>query len=189
MPMDFSKIDEGYAEGEKPLHFYYNREERLKNAPKIVQDYYAGKVNVFTRNPIKILFANRLNRFMVIFLLLFCATAWFLNYQTLKNKAKICGTYAELSAFSYSDEVYVSLKFEKKSEKNAAAFSPVPVSVIFSAIDSSGTVVFTENSSDLYAQDELFIRTRFSDYDIIRVNALVSSGEEQKDFSADVIRR
>ena len=53
--MDFDKIDEGYTDGEKPLHFYYNREERIKNAPKIVQDFYAGKVNQFTRNPFKIL--------------------------------------------------------------------------------------------------------------------------------------
>ena len=63
----FDKKTEGYAEGEEPLHFYYNREERIKNAPKIVQDYYAGRVNQFTRNPFKAFFANRFNRFMFVF--------------------------------------------------------------------------------------------------------------------------
>ena len=43
--MDFSKIEETREENQKPednLVFHYNREERLKRAPKIVQDYYSG---------------------------------------------------------------------------------------------------------------------------------------------------
>ena len=40
--MDFSNIDEGHIDGEPELHYFYNREERIKNAPPIVQEYYNG---------------------------------------------------------------------------------------------------------------------------------------------------
>ena len=41
--MDFDKIQESRSDDKEELHFFYNREERLKNAPQIVQDYYSGK--------------------------------------------------------------------------------------------------------------------------------------------------
>lgn len=189
--MDFGKIDEGHADGEEPLHFYYNREERLKNAPKTVQDFYAGKVNQFTRNPFKILLKNPLNRTMVIFLLLFCGFAYFMSYQTNKNKSRIGETYGSLTAFSYTEEVYVTFKAEGISEKNkkGGEFIPVPVTAVFDAVDSSGTVVQRAEVSDLYSGQELFLRTQFKDYDIINVVAEVTLGQEKKSFSTNIVKR
>lgn len=187
--MDFSKIEEGYPEGEKPLHFYYNREERIKNAPKNVQDYYNGKGFVFSRNVFKVMFSNRFNRMMFIFLLLFCAFAYFMNYQQSRNSARIGGTYASVTAFSYSEEIYATLKFEKLSEKERKSYSGAGVNCILKAVDSTGTVVQEENFSELYDGEELFIRTRFRDYDIIRVAAEVTMGEESKSFSSVVVKR
>ena len=40
----FEDVDEAHADGEEKIVFRYNREERIAKAPKIVQDYYAGKM-------------------------------------------------------------------------------------------------------------------------------------------------
>ena len=40
----FPKVEEGRPEGEQPLHYFYNREERIAHAPQNVKDYYAGKM-------------------------------------------------------------------------------------------------------------------------------------------------
>lgn len=187
--MDFSKIEEGYPDGEKPLHFYYDREERIRNAPKCVQDYYNGKGFVFSRNVFKVMFSNRFNRMMFIFLLLFCAFAYFMNYQQAKNSARIGGTYASLTAFSYSEEVYASVKFEKISEKEMENFSGKNVTCILKAVDSTGTIVQEEIFSEFYSGDELFIRTRFNDYDIMKIAAEVIVGDEVRNFSSVVVKR
>ena len=52
--MDFTNIEESRPDGEQPLKFYYNREERLEKAPQVVQDFYSGKFK--TNKGIKAIF-------------------------------------------------------------------------------------------------------------------------------------
>ena len=58
--------------GEEPLIFRYNRNERLKNAPKNVQDFYSGNFSTAPKGLFKSLFANKTSKIMfltIIFLL------------------------------------------------------------------------------------------------------------------------
>ena len=114
-----------------------------------------------------------------------------MSYQANKNKSRIGETYGSLTAFSYTEEVYVTFKAEKipgKNKKNDE-FIPLPVTAVFDAVDSSGTVVKSSEVSDSYDGDELFLRTQFKDYDIIKVVADVTLGEEKKSFSTNIVKR
>ena len=48
---------------------------------------------------------------------------------------------------------------------------------------------YSEETEDVYDGSQLFLRTKFTDYDIIRVVADVTLGEENKSFGAKVIKR
>ena len=95
--MDFSNIDEGHIDGEPELHYFYNREERIKNAPPIVQEYYNGGLRPV--RGFKILFVNKTNRlmfFMILFFVgfIFCNSSSFslttdvANYPKSENLPK-----------------------------------------------------------------------------------------------------
>lgn len=186
------------------LHFFYNREERLKHAPQIVRDYYEGKSGRPVKGLFRVLVATRTNRFMLVSVVLFAAFVWFYSAFSERKSADFLGAPAALSAFSYEDSVYASLKFGRRTQKSTGNGwnlrtqkkvtakdmpSVFPVSVIFFAIDNTGNVISEEEASGVYEGEELFIRTRFSDYDIIKVKALVTSGGEQKEFSVSVEKR
>ena len=114
--MDFDKIDEGHVEGSQELHFFYNREERLKKAPQIVQDYYSGKFAV-KRGFFKVLVGNKGNRFLLISLVLFIAFVWAFTFFSNRNYTVIDSIVCELKAFSYEEEVFVSLELKESKEK------------------------------------------------------------------------
>ena len=81
--MDFDKIQESRSDDKEELHFFYNREERLKNAPQIVQDYYSGKFKP-AKGFFRIMFATKGNRFLFVALVLFVAFIW--GYSFLSNR-------------------------------------------------------------------------------------------------------
>ena len=61
--MDFSNMDEGHEDGKEALHYYFNHEERIKRAPKIVRDYYSGEGIQSPKGILKSLVAPKANRF------------------------------------------------------------------------------------------------------------------------------
>ena len=184
--MDFDKIDEGHVEGSQELHFFYNREERLKKAPQIVQDYYSGKFSV-KRGFFKVLVGNKGNRFLLISLVLFIAFVWAFTFFSNRNYTVIDSIVCELKAFSYEEEVFVSLELKESKEKTEELKN---VKVIFNAIESSG--VISQTSSEFlesYSGVKQFIRTKFNDYDIIKVVACVTIDNEEEEVSVVVERR
>lgn len=185
-------MDESHEDGEQPLHYYYNREERLKNAPKPVRDYYEGRAPHVEMNIVKALTANPVNRFALITLLGVSVLIFVLSRSAEKPYRKaVGGTEMTLSAFSYEDEVYVTLKaadWDTKSGKKKEQLAGM-LSVTYSAIDNQKAAVSSVQKAELYKGEELAIRTKFSDYDILAVKAEVSLNGEKKELTAAVEKR
>lgn len=183
----FEDVPESYdpEKENSEYHFFYNREERIKNAPQIVQDYYAGKMKPL--RGIQLFTKNKSNRFILIALIFFVGVAWiYSGFNQSRNYAKINEIDCELSAFSYEDEVYVALKVKRnvKSKKTA----PEKISVVFMPVDVDRQVVAETEVSVIYEKGEAVLRSKYTDYDIIRIDAAVTVGNSTGEVSAAVKR-
>ena len=182
----FEDVDEFVPdkEAEKKLIFRYNREERIAKAPQIVQDYYNGGLRPV--RGIKIFFTKQ-NRYIFFALIFFIGATWI--YTTL-NKTRagttLAGVNFELTAFSYEEEVYVSLQVKRSSRSREKG--PVNVQAEFFAIDPNNQVGDKRLGQLLYEDGEQYIRTKFTDYDIIRVDVILNAGGYEKELSAEVVR-
>ncbi|WP_027727273.1 hypothetical protein [Treponema sp. C6A8] len=171
----------------KEYHFFYNHEERIKNAPQIVKDYYAGKMKPL--RGFQALYKNKANLYILLALVFFVGVAWiYTGFNRSRNYAKIQGIDCQLTAFSYDDTIYASCKFSPnpRSKRN----EPAQIQVKYQAINADKQLAW-ESEKDygsLEAGGELFLRTKLMDYDIIRVDALVSVDGEEKELSTPVKR-
>ena len=184
--MDFSQIDEGHPDGEETLVFRYNREERLKRAPQIVQDYYNGKALQPKKGLFRVLLATRANRLMFITLCLLSVFVWINGFVNKDNTCKLNGVKVTLNAFSFKEQVYATVKFYDNNKKEYS----FPVDVVFSALQESDTEGASYSSEpEIYSGKELCVRAQFKDYDIVKVKAQITSGEETKTLIAAVQRQ
>lgn len=171
-------------ESDKKLKFYYNREERLAKAPQPVKDYYDGKMK-----PVRgfRIFFTKQNRYIFFALIFFVGAAWiYTGLNKTRAGATISEINCELTAFSYEEEVYVSLKMNRS--KRAKKSAPVPFNVTFFAIDPNNQIGDKKADSIIYSDGEQYLRTKFTDYDIIRIDVIVEAGDEEKELSALVKR-
>ena len=182
----FEDVDEFVPdkEDDKKLIFRYNREERIAKAPQIVQDYYNGGLRPV--RGIKIFFTKQ-NRYIFFALIFFIGATWI---YTALNKTRagttLAGVNFELTAFSYEEEVYVSLQMKRSSRSREKG--PVNVQAEFFAIDPNNQVGDKRLGQLLYEDGEQYIRTKFTDYDIIRVDVILNAGGYEKELSAEVVR-
>lgn len=197
----FENASEGYAEEDagknETLHFYYNREERIKNAPKIVQDYYAGKMAP-TRGIFRAMVANRFNRFMLFTVMLCFAVVLIVSALTSSPGLGTCaGFETELTAFEYDDNVYAQIKIHalKKSlrDKNfrleeymAAGEEAVAV---FTFWDSAGAELNKTERRGRVQEGEFFLRTSAPDYDIMAVTADVRILKDETSLKTNSIKK
>lgn len=192
--MDFSGIKEGQASepgnesDEEKLVFHYSREERLKNAPELVQKYYSGELLTTKRGLFRALLSTKGNRMMFFVLVVAVAVVFFLGFfGPSKSESLINGIPASLSAFSVEDTIYTSLKLEPPSKKYRKNFeSPCKVSADFFAYDADNQQLFSRNIDEIYKGEEMFLRTTFTDYDIFNVAVDVKIGGEEKRLSCRV---
>ena len=181
----FDDVEEIVSEkqSENKMKFYYNREERIANAPKIVQDYYNGKMKPV--RGIRIFFA----------LIIFVVASWFYSgMNATRAYGKIDGINFELQAFSYEEQIYASLKVfrtkknQGKMEKNNEEVVPVKIEADFFAVEANNQVSDTSFNSVIFEKNEEFIRTKFTDFDIIRVDAIVKLNGKEIELSGVVKR-
>jgi len=192
----FEDVDEAHADGEEKIVFRYNREERIAKAPKIVQDYYSGGMRPV--RGFKVLIANKSNRFVLLALVFFVAATWiYTGLNRTRAYAKLGNISLELQSFAFEEEIYVTLKLNDKTgktnktagAKNGSGNSaPKKVDVDFYFVGPENQVMNKEAMSMIYKGGEEYFRTKLTDYDIIRVEAVVACGEEKKQLSADVKR-
>ena len=83
--MDFDKISEGYENKDNNFVYYYNREERIARAPKIVQDYYSGKFNVSKKGLFGTMFATRGNKFLFLSIIVIMILAGVIQLISIKR--------------------------------------------------------------------------------------------------------
>lgn len=206
----FEDVDEGHLDGETPVHYYYNREERLSKAPKIVQDYYDGKMKPL--RGFKVLFKNKSNLSILIALIFFVAFSWiYTGINNSRNYAKISDKEFEIQAFSYEEDIYTSIKIsdakkssgrkrlqlikpkkdtsetdnsvsqESENSKNMAVLD-----LFF--IDKDKQLIHQETQNVLLDDEADYFKTKTTDYDIMRVDVIISYDGKEKEISA-IIKR
>lgn len=185
----FEDVDEGHVDGEEKskFHYYYNREERIAHAPKIVQDYYNGGMR--PQKGFKVLFKNKSNRFILLTLVFFIAFTWIYNgLNNTRNSASVGSFIFELQAFEFEEEIFVTLKSKKSKKSKDTEIFNIPVEVEVSFINNDNAVFKTETLIDTISDAENNLRTRTTDYDIIRIDAVVKVQDEVKELSTFVKR-
>ncbi|HIW36320.1 MAG TPA: hypothetical protein IAA30_04995 [Candidatus Treponema faecavium] len=179
-----SPAADGYAEGEEPVVFHYSREHRLQGASKQVQDYYANNGISMGKGLFRSLVQTRMSRTLLIVIVLMVLFIGFYGvFSSGSAAAAVGGIPVSLSAFSFEDTVYASVRFDE-----AAAEEQTSVSVRFCFLIDGGTVFAETEESEIYTGKELFLRTTITDYDIVTVTAAVMAGEEQTELSTPVSR-
>ncbi|MBO4507482.1 MAG: hypothetical protein J5747_02470 [Spirochaetaceae bacterium] len=168
------------------LHFYYDRDERLKNAPRVVKDFYNGNMKTPERGLIRVLVANKASRIMFLTLVFLTALGIAISLvERSSNTEKKDGVRYSLTAFSFDESIYVAVKLDENSgyDKNT------DVNIVIAALDKTGTVVEKNNLSGTYSGKESFFRTTFYDYDIMLIEAVIKSGENSIVLTAPVEKR
>ena len=176
-------------ESEKELKFYYNREKRIANAPQIVQDYYNGKMKPV--RGVKIFFQKQ-NVWIFFALILFVGAAWvYSGLNSTRAYGKIDDVNFELQAFSFEQQIYATVKtFRKKNQekckKNEEEYKPSKVEVEFFAIEQNNQVSDKSFSSIVFENNDEYLRAKFTDFDIIRVDAIVRLNDKHIELSGVV---
>ncbi len=172
-------------------------EERIKNAPKIVQDYYAGKVNNFQKGLFRVLVAKKSNRIIFV-VMIFCLFIVFINSNIAnQNNLKVInGFECELNSFAYDDMIFSNVKIhpiaktktkleQLKKKSETEIFFPVYIEY-YGITDSDVQIKVDKTSQGKIFLDEQIFRTSFEDYDIITVACIVKIGDEQEELSVKV---
>lgn len=180
----FEQIEETRPDGEQPLKFYYNREERVKKASSQVQEYYNGGMRPV--KGIKALFYKG-NKFILIALVFFVAVTWiYTGINKNVSYAKINDVSFDVQAFVYEKEVYTNIKIHNKKADEKTP--PVKIDALVSFINSDNEIQDASELSLVYKNGEEYLRTKTTDYDIIRVNIKVTIDDQTRELSTLVSR-
>ena len=175
--------DEIYTENptEAELNFHYKREDRLKDAPTVVKKYYAGELPTAPKGLFKALVHTKSSRFTFMALILVLALVVALIFFGPKaNQNSLGSTEFSLSAFSFEEKIYVSIKTQTKTNQSEIQ---IPLELSISALDKENQIANQEIIETVITENEEFIRTIFTDYDIISIGVEVLNTESKEKIS------
>ena len=185
----FENVEEGYPDKEKPVKFYYNREERIAKAPEIVKKYYRGEMKPV--RGIRVLFTGS-NKYILFALIFFVAFVWIYNgFNKSRNYAKIQNVDCELTCYSFEDVIYTSVSFKWNPKTAAKDKADRNIKVDFKLIDADLQIVNVDSGEiTILAEDSesKYIRFKNSDFDIIRCDIIVNIDGSEKELSTRVKR-
>lgn len=157
------------------LTFHYKREERLAEAPSVVKKAYSGELPQPPKGLFKALVHTKGSRFMLIALAFtLILTAGILIFGPQDNVITLSGIKFNMSAFSFNETIYISIKTEKKIE--TASLESIFLS--FSFRDKEDIEIETREFPFPYTKIGDFIRTTIRDYDILSVWCTITAGAE-----------
>ena len=149
--------------------FYYNRDERLQNAPDCVKAHYDGTEPKPPKGLFKALVHTKMSRYCLFALILVLALFVGLYFFGGKeNENALLGTNYTLRAINYEDNVLISVKMDKIPQNE--------ISVQILPIDNENLVTDKINftKQDL---NGLYFRTVFPNHDTIKVQAKITDLE------------
>ena len=173
--------DEIYTDNptETELVFHYKREDRLKDAPTVVKKYYAGELPTAPKGLFKALVHTKSSRFTFMALILVLALfVSFFFFGPKANQNTLGNTEFTLSAFSFEEKIYVSIKAQ--TNNSLSEYIQVPLEVLIRVIDKDKQIINKEKIETVITENEEFIRTIFTDYDIISIETEILNTETQE---------
>lgn len=179
---------EGYGEDEEKIIYHYGKPgERLKNADESVKRHYAGEGPQPPKGIFQSLVHTRSSRLILMVLLTMMAITILTSIMDRgAGNATVGLVPMEISAFSFDDEVYISLHLKENSRINFPQAPLVSCNFLFYTTDEQ--VIHQETVETLYTGKENFLRTKFGDYDILYVEGVVTVGDETKILRSDIIK-
>lgn len=157
------------------LHFFYSREERLKKAPRIVQDVYNG--NFKLNKGFRALFANKVNRFMLITIVIGFAFIFGRPFFSSYNFSESNETN-RLEAFAFESSVFVTLHLPYRLKAGEE--------ITFCASDKDGRTT-EEKKLDFSEQKDVF-RVKFHDDGIEKISVFLQKNGREEKMECDVSR-
>lgn len=170
--------------GEEPLIFRYNRNERLKNAPKNVQDFYSGNFSTAPKGLFKSLFANKTSKIMFLTIIFLLMISMFLTFLTPKeNTVSVENLKIKLDAIYFEDKIYCSLEFPKSNDfQNREEF----VYANFFAFDENDNLINSDFDSGIYSGEKKYFRCAFMEFEIAKITCELDFCENNYILKADV---
>lgn len=173
---------------EENVVFRYSRENRLKNAPESVRSVYNGNFQV--QKGFKVLFKNKTNRFLLIALVLM--TAFAMIYSKAYGagyKGTVGDCRAELTAFSFEEKVYMTVKLTEKNGKPASEKELVFADIVIRAYDVNNQLAYEEKVDPvLLEKSENKIQRTITDFDIASCQSEITVKEEKIVLFTDIKR-
>lgn len=181
---DEDLFDENLKIDPSQLVFHYNRESRVSRAPSRVKSAYDGTMKKPPKGFFRALVHTKSSRIMLIVMVLVLGfTVASLLTGGSKNKGRVEDIIFTLSAFSFEDTIYISLQIAPDEKMQTKTKSILPkeriIDAAFSFKNAEGESLVQQNLKKTFENNEIFLRTTLSDYDILSVDCVLQIDNQE----------